>query len=206
MTNGIPQNLNDLLSFALSLNSYVENASPWKLKRLTTTGYNLLRRVPLTLSFTADARLPNTMISLAFRVSPKPLQYHPIVVSSAPWLRRECDWHVYPDGSLCWTYPQHYFELMRELSRHLDQAELFQTAAYWCVSKCAELVQRHLTADRHSIKTWLPQWDAWPHGVDAAQAQFDEMKRSGKFDAEIRELLAARKTRSMSPLPGEGAA
>ena len=44
-----------------------------------------------------------------------------------------------------------------------------------------------------ALKTWPQEWDAWPHGKDAAQAQFNEMKRRGKFDAEIRHLLAARK-------------
>lgn len=193
MTNGIPRDLNDLLSFALSLDGYVENASSWKLARSTTTVENLLKGVSQTLSFTADVVVPDRSFPFAFSLRDQPLRYPPQVKSSAPWLRRNIDWHVFDDGTLCWAYPQHYFELMRALSNHLDEPELLQTAACWCVSKSAELVQRHLIAEECALKTWPQEWDAWPHGIDAAQAQFNEMKRRGKFDAEIRHLLAARK-------------
>lgn len=193
MTNGIPRDLNDLLSFALSLDGYVENASSWKLARSTTTANNLLKDVSPTLSFTADVVVPDRSFSLMFSLRDQPLHYPPQVKSSAPWLRRNIDWHVFDDGTLCWAYPQHYFELMRALSNHLNEPELMQTAACWCVSKSAELVQRHLIAEECALKTWPQEWDAWPHGKDAAQAQFNEIKRRGKFDAEIRHLLAARK-------------
>lgn len=194
MTNGIPQNLNDLLSFALCLDSYVESASPWKLGRFTTTEKNILRPVPLTLSFTASVRLPDILLPLSFVLPPSPLVNHPRVTSDAPWLRREADWHVHSSGALCWTYPQYYCEVINELRCHLDEAALLETAACWCVSKSAELVERHLIADRSGLKTWPTEWEAWPHGVADAQAQFEKMKRNGKFNAEIRQLLAARKT------------
>ena len=193
MTNGISKDLNDLLSFALSMGGYVESASSWKLGRLTTTETNLLRPVPLTLSFRANVRLQNILLPLSFDLPPSPLANHPRVTSDAAWLRREPDWHVYSNGALCWTYPQHYFELIEELSRHLDEAALLETAACWCVSKSAELVERHLIADRSGLKTWPTEWEAWPHGVSEAQAQFEKMKRNGKFHAEVRQLLAARK-------------
>jgi hypothetical protein len=51
-----------------------------------------------------------------------------------------------------------------------------------------------LIAEECALKTWPSEWDAWPHGVDAAQMKFNEMKRRGKFDAEIRQLLGADET------------
>jgi hypothetical protein len=193
MKNGIRRDLNNLLSFALSLDGYVENASSWKLARSITTADNLLKDVSPTLSLTADVVVPDRSFSLAFSLRAQPLCYPPQVKSSAQWLRRNIDWHVFDDGTLCWAYPQHYFELMRALSNYLDETELLQTAACWCVSKSAELAQRHLIAEECALKTWPQEWEAWPHGIEAAQTQFNEMKRRGKFDAEIRHLLAARK-------------
>ena len=193
MTNGIPRDLNDLLSFALSLDGYVENASSWKLARATTTANNLVKDGPPTLSFTADVVVPDRSFSFAFSLRDQPLHCPPQVKCSAPWLRRNIDWHVFDDGTLCWAYPPHYSELMLALSNHLDEPELLQTAACWCVSKSADTVRRHLIAEQCAVKTWPQEWDAWPHGNDAAQAQLNEMKRRGKFDAEIRNLLAARR-------------
>ena len=192
MTNGIPRDLNDLLSFASSIHGYVEDSSPWRLRRDSAAAKNLLTRGPLALSFTADVVLPDSRLHLEFELHDQPLAVLPTVRSAAPWLRRDIEWHVFDDGKLCWAYPRHYFELIHGLSRHLDEQQLVQTAACWCVSKSAELVHRHLIADQTALRTWPTEWNAWPHGIESAQAQFHEMKRRGEFAAEIRQLLAAR--------------
>jgi hypothetical protein len=192
MTNGIAHDVNDLLSFALSLSGYVENSSAWTLGRSKTDADNLLRRVPPTLSFAADVVLPGSRVAFGFQLRGDPLRVPPRVTTNAPWLRRRVQWHVYPDGGICWAYPPHYCAMIEELSLHLDRPALLDTAACWCVTKSAEVVQHHLEAEKCALKEWPPHWDAWPHSYNEAQALFENMKRQGKFATEVRQLLAAR--------------
>jgi hypothetical protein len=191
MTNGITSELNELLSFASNLGGYVGNHSTWKVQRTATAPEQLLQVVPLTLLFEAETAFSNRSVRCEYLINSRWLLAQPRVKSSAPWLRRNIDWHVFDDGELCWVYPPHYREVLRKLSRHLERSDLMQTAAYWCVARSADLVEKHLIADQHAVKSWPPQWSAWGHGEKARQ-QFEDMTRRGKIDVEVEYLLAAR--------------
>jgi hypothetical protein len=106
-------------------------------------------------------------------------------------LRKNIDWHVFGDGGLCWVYPAHYRAVLSKLSSELDSEALMQTAAFWCVARSVDLVEKHLVADQLALKSWPLEWEAWGHGEDAKK-QFEQMLRRGKIDVEVESLLAAR--------------
>lgn len=197
MTSGVPQDLNQVLSFASNLGEYVANHSTWKLARSTTAADKLLDDVPPTLSFQADAAFSNRLIRCEYVIHSRWRLVAPAVRSWAPWLRKNIDWHVFGDGGLCWVYPAHYRAVLSKLSRELDSEALMQTAAFWCVARSVDLVEKHLIADQLALKSWPLEWEAWGHGEDARK-QFEQMLRRGKIDVEVESLLATRKQFSIN--------
>ena len=92
----------------------------------------------------------------------------PEVSTSAEWLQprnsksfKDCaDWHRYVDGRLCWTRPDCWEQVCKDMS---DATDIERTAAI-LTKDVSFLLRCHLTADILSIKKWPEEWDAWPHG------------------------------------------
>lgn len=92
----------------------------------------------------------------------------PEVSTSAEWLQprnsksyKECaDWHRYVDGQLCWTRPDCWEKVCKDISDATD----IERAAAILTKDVSFLLRCHLTADILGIKKWPKEWDAWPHG------------------------------------------
>lgn len=92
----------------------------------------------------------------------------PAVSTNAEWLQprnsksfKECaDWHRYVDGRLCWTRPDCWEDVCKNISSITD----IERAAAVLTKDVSFLLRCHLTADILGIKTWPKEWDAWPHG------------------------------------------
>ena len=92
----------------------------------------------------------------------------PEVSTNAEWLQprdsksfNECaDWHRYVDGRLCWTRPDCWEDVCKNISSITD----IERAAAVLTKDVSFLLRCHLTADILGIKTWPKEWDAWPHG------------------------------------------
>ena len=92
----------------------------------------------------------------------------PEVSTNVEWLQprnsksfNECaDWHRYIDGRLCWTRPDCWEDVCKNISSAAD----IERAAAVLTKDVSFLLRCHLTADILGIKKWPKEWDAWPHG------------------------------------------
>ena len=91
----------------------------------------------------------------------------PDVLTNAEWLQPrnskspiDCaDWHRYVNGRLCWTRPDCWEKVCKDISDATD----IERAAVILTKDVSFLLRCHLTADMLGIKKWPKEWDAWPH-------------------------------------------
>ncbi len=134
-------------------------------------GILLLRDLAADTTYPADCIF---IASTEWRRSP------PKTFSSESWLRRSIDWHVLADGSLCYEFFERWADKVAMVNSSNEVQEAVQYAAKWCVNASRRLLEKHLFAHRQNIQDWPKEWDAWPHGVQAASFQYhQELKRAG---------------------------
>jgi len=127
--------------------------------------------------FAAETTYPANCIFIA---STEWRHVPPKVFCSESWLKKGIDWHVLPDGSLCYEFFKRWADRVSIVNTSNEVHDTVQYAARWCVNGSRRLLEKHLFADRQNIKAWPKQWDAWPHGIQAASFQYDqELKRAG---------------------------
>ena len=125
-----------------------------------------------------------------FHVAPRLLLQMPEVYCVEPWVRRDIDWHVYPDGMLCWQYPQFWFDWMSLVASETDLEGTLAYAARWCLSSVRSLLHKHRLAQELGLTEW--QWPAWAHGEDEARRQYQRYKTHiARTQREGRPLIAA---------------
>jgi hypothetical protein len=102
------------------------------------------------------------------------------VFCSENWVKHDIEWHVLRDNSLCYEFFERWADRIAIVSSSNEVQETVRYAAKWCVNGSRRLLEKHLFADRQNIRDWPKQWDAWPHGVEAASYQYQqELKRAG---------------------------
>jgi hypothetical protein len=93
------------------------------------------------------------------------------------FLRKELDWHVLPNGLICYVL-QHQWE--REMSRFFQRDHSMDNvvgfAAGWCLSALDSLLVRHLIGYRLGLQKWPAEWSAWKHGSEGVE-QYEEESR-----------------------------
>ena len=106
-----------------------------------------------------------TSSSISVVVKPDWLQQPPTVTSHAPFIRREVDWHAYPDGSLCYVLKDEWRDRLAKLmaNNREDISHAIDYAATWLLAATDSLVTRHLLGVRHGIKQWPAEWLAYAH-------------------------------------------
>lgn len=89
----------------------------------------------------------------------------PVVLTDAPFLRKERDWHVPAGSVLCYSQDAEWNWKLDELwDRGADANEIINFATSWCIRNVDSLVTRHLHGYRHGITKWPKQWSQWGHG------------------------------------------
>jgi hypothetical protein len=190
MWSGIDPELQELLGFAWELTNYLDIKSPWRTAIFAVDRNKLQSTSVRVLSFDAVVPISGLMINCSYLIFSKWWIVPPRCTTEASWLRRTPDWHVAANGELCWVYGPYWRDVLQGMLDELETHTVRQTAAYWFAEKSADLINRHLIADRLLLKEWPRQWPAWAHG-DAAVPQYEQMKQKGRIDRDIRKLLAA---------------
>lgn len=112
----------------------------------------------------------NQHVQVTYEVGSDWLQRPPVARANCSFLKRELDWHVFADGSLCYVLGEQWQE---ELNRaYLDNYrsnKVLGLAAGWCLSAVDSLLVRHLIGRRLGLIRWPPEWADWRHGIDGVE-------------------------------------
>jgi hypothetical protein len=105
------------------------------------------------------------------------------VFCTETWIRRETDWHLVKDPSgwfLCYEFHERWADRIAKVKKVNDQLKTAQFAQEFCLRASRDLIEKHLFAFRQNIKKWPKQWDAWPHGWEAAMREYrQELRLTG---------------------------
>ena len=123
-----------------------------------------------------------TSTGVTIVVGPNWLDRPPVVTPHATFIRREVDWHAYPDGSLCYVLRDEWRDRLGKLmtKNQEDISLAIDYAATWLLAATDSLVTRHLIGARHGIKQWPPEWLAYAHGDEGVKEYQREKYTSRK--------------------------
>lgn len=91
-------------------------------------------------------------------------QHPPQIYCDEPWVRRDVDWHVYPDGGLCWVLPRQWRDIQAWLGK--PKKRIAVDGAKWMFESSQLLLSRHLLASETGIVSWQDEWGEWAHGSE----------------------------------------
>jgi len=181
----IEPNLDRLLTFA------------WYLSKTTTLKPKWLVRfdegIAALIWANGNISIEGVVVPLRFQIAADWVTVAPRVWCDSPWLRRETAWHVYNDGELCWVHPGFWRDVLARLQRVLEDHHFTTTAAYWLVEHSAELIWRHLKADRVGIQSWPESWSEWAHS-GAGTKEYRQAKANGIVERTVHRLSAIAST------------
>ncbi|HOC54730.1 MAG TPA: hypothetical protein PLV05_01960 [Verrucomicrobiota bacterium] len=161
-------------AFALTLTATIfERLTAPKAVGVGVPGLPLTQAPNAPVLYRAEGCLPlkthrevgDTIVSVRILVPNEWTTIPPVAYSSAPFIRKEPDWHVQADGSLCHVLPDHWaWEMNQCWEQTLDIGYVIETAAAWCLLNVDSLVTRHLHGHRFGLTKWPKQWEQWGHG------------------------------------------
>lgn len=82
----------------------------------------------------------------------------PQVYCSESWIRKELDWHLYEDGSLCWEHPLQWKDRCEICFSVLDNGQACDRLAYDLVTNVRYLVGRHWKGAELGLVKWPSDW------------------------------------------------
>jgi hypothetical protein len=127
------------------------------------------------LALRTHGELGETTAPVRILVHPEWVEIAPVVFCDANFIRREIDWHVQNDGSLCHVLAQQWrWQLGQWWEQGIEIGQLVDTAATWCCQNVDSLVTRHLHGHRIGLTKWPKLWRQWSH----FQKGVDEFKNS----------------------------
>lgn len=91
------------------------------------------------------------------------------------WIRRDIDWHVYPDGGLCWCLDAEWKDLQGWRGKSRDA--IATDGLRWLFKAVDLMLVRHLVGHYRKLVEWPDEWNAWAHG-DTGVAQYEQQRIS----------------------------
>lgn len=121
-----------------------------------------------------------TSTGITVVVRPDWLERPPVVTPLASFIRREGDWHAYPDGSLCYVLAAEWRDRLGKFMTNSseDISRAIDYGATWLLSATDSLVTRHLLGARHSLEKWPSEWVAYAHGEEG-EKEYRRLKHAG---------------------------
>ena len=109
--------------------------------------------------------LPGTKVKgdCEFVLTERLLDLPPAVRCFNKWIRREIDWHVYNDGTLCYELPQRWKDVLAQIDTENGERVAGICALDWCLAGVRKLLSFHLIAYSEGLRTWPKSWQAWKH-------------------------------------------
>lgn len=115
-----------------------------------------------------------TLVGIQILVKPDWMESLPFVLTDAPFLRRELDWHVPKGNALCYCMDQEWRWKLAELWDNSNSSVAFiNFSGAWCLRNVDSLVTRHLHGHRYGISKWPSRWGQWSHFEKGLQ-EFEE--------------------------------
>jgi len=88
----------------------------------------------------------------------------PKAFCSANFIRKEIDWHIQSDGSLCHVLVEQWnWEFNRWWEEGMEISQLMDRAASWSCQNIDSLITRHLHGHRLGLSVWPQKWSQWSH-------------------------------------------
>ena len=106
--------------------------------------------------------------------STKWLTAPPVICCPNLWVRRETNWHVGTDGTLCYVLDAEWKDRVRDVATRHDVDGVAAYAAEYLMRNTRWLLQRHLVGDQQNIKKWI--WEGWSHN-QKGQAEYAAEQR-----------------------------
>ena len=91
----------------------------------------------------------------------------PSVWCTAPWVRRDINWHVFSDSKLCWCLNLRWLDVQGWPCKSRDA--IATDGLNWLFSSVDLLLTRHLVGHYRNLDKWPEEWTAWGHGEDGIQ-------------------------------------
>ena len=111
------------------------------------------------LSLCTHSELGETTVPVTILVHPEWMTIPPISFCHADFMRREIDWHIQCDGSMCQVLSQQWrWQLGQWWEQGLDISHLADNAAAWSCQNIDSLITRHLHGHRFGLTKWPKQW------------------------------------------------
>lgn len=88
----------------------------------------------------------------------------PKVYCEEYWLKKDADWHVNGDGSLCYELDARWSHKMKAFYDRFSLVEVVNIAAFWSVHHVKSLLYRHLLGYENGLSRWPKEWEAFRHG------------------------------------------
>jgi len=92
------------------------------------------------------------------------ISFMPDVKCGEHWVKHEIDWHVGPDGSLCYDLDLRWQDKVGHVLNQDGIKAASNFAAEWCLHHSRVLLWRHYYAYANNIEKWPADWPAWGHG------------------------------------------
>lgn len=110
------------------------------------------------------------VVPVDIHVTPHWMTIPPLAIATPGFLRAERDWHVQPDGCLCYVLAHEWkMTLDCQFAKGLHPDHLMDFAATWCLSSLDSLLVRHLIGHRFGFTKWPQRWAQWAHGPTGTQ-------------------------------------
>lgn len=130
-----------------------------------------------------NVQLTRHAAKIAITVSPSWMVDPPHVQCMERWMRRNVDWHAYPDGGLCYIHPEEWRDSINVIRSILAASEVLDGAASLCTSLSIQLIERHSLGHFRKMKTWPSSWEAYSHGK-VGTAEYQKNKHLRMYELE----------------------
>ena len=88
------------------------------------------------------------------------------------WVRKDIEWHINTDGTLCYELAERWKRQMSVLKKRLTPSDLMYVASNWCLHHTQSLLFRHLHGYENNMTIWPTKWKAFRHGNDGTADYF----------------------------------
>ena len=117
-----------------------------------------------------------TKVQLTILVGSDWIKVPPYAICHEKFIRRETDWHAYPDGGLCYVLQMKWKDRLENIfeKRPNEISYLIDYGATWLLASVDSLISRHLLANRHGIEVWPKAWEAYAHYDEGLEEYLQE--------------------------------
>lgn len=159
--------------FSIEWNQRQSGSAPSRLKRSGSLAHYLLQgALPL-------ATFDSLRVPVAIRVNPDWWNQPPDVICTEFWVRKEADWHVNDNGTLCWVLGNQWRDTISIFDQKSSSSGVCDAASFFLIRNVTYLLNCHRMGHEKAARDWDPSWSAFLHGslgVDQYKLESEEIR------------------------------